>query len=381
MNGNIEDDPWSSGWNDDNDNNNNNTSINDPLTGATATTTPYQSSYLTSSQLFTSTGGGGGSDSGGGYNSGVNTYNSTIPPNLINVPSSYETIYSHFITKYNNNNNNNNSNSTFTLNDFEINIIDKLISLNYLTNYQKQKILDIIYENNLLPINQSFKFYQILGLLALEIDVPGTGDYVTLQFRLNNNLPDLPEKFVNEITQEEEKEEDNGLLGNRNRLIQSHSGSGGNKDDWNIDDSTISGGNIGDPLLVDHSHIHDDSIDENNSINHSQQQSQSQSQQEVVVAPNVDSSYIEKYINDIKDQFKPLFSGIDLIKIKEVPEKEGIIFKHINYMITHDLKIGGTSSGTKKVIRRYSDFVWYVKLLLNKANFYESLYVLLTIFI
>ncbi|CQB89518.1 Uncharacterised protein [Chlamydia trachomatis] len=50
-------------------------------------------------------------------------------------------------------------------------------------------------------------------------------------------------------------------------------------------------------------------------------------------------------------------------------------------MITHDLKIGGTSSGTKKVIRRYSDFVWYVKLFLNKANFYESLYVLLTIFI
>lgn len=400
MNGNIEDDPWSSGWNDDNDNNNNNTSINDPLTGATATTTPYQSSYLTSSQLFTSTGGGGGSDSGGGYNSGVNTYNSTIPPNLINVPSSYETIYSHFITKYNNNNNNNNnSNSTFTLNDFEINIIDKLISLNYLTNYQKQKILDIIYENNLLPINQSFKFYQILGLLALEIDVPGTGDYVTLQFRLNNNLPDLPEKFINEITNEENEQEEqtSGLLGNRNRLIQSHSHSGpNNQDDWNIDDSTTisgggngGGGNFGDPLLVDHSYIHDDLIDESRSVGGTQPQQGGggggsgggSGSGSGTIAPNVDSSYIEKYINDIKDQFKPLFSGIDLIKIKEVPEKEGIIFKHINYMITHDLKIGGTSSGTKKVIRRYSDFVWYVKLFLNKANFYESLYVLLTIFI
>ena len=77
MNSNIEDDPWSSGWND------NNTPVNDPLTATT--TTPYHSSYLTSSQLFTSTttGGGGG---GGGYNS-TNTHN-TIPPNLINVPSS-----------------------------------------------------------------------------------------------------------------------------------------------------------------------------------------------------------------------------------------------------------------------------------------------------
>ncbi|EEQ46887.1 conserved hypothetical protein [Candida albicans WO-1] len=356
MNSNIEDDPWSSGWNDDNDNNNiNNTSINDPLTGATATTTPYQSSYLTSSQLFTSTGGGGGSGSGGGYNSGVNTYNTTIPPNLINVPSSYETIYSHFITKYNNNN----SNSTFTLNDFEINIIDKLISLNYLTNYQKQKILDIIYENNLLPINQSFKFYQILGLLALEIDVPGTGDYVTLQFRLNNNLPDLPEKFINEIINEENEQEEqtSGLLGNRNRSIQSHSHSGpNNQDDWNIDDSTTisggGGGNFGDPLLVDHSYIHDDLIDESRSVGGTQPQQggsgSGSGSGSGTIAPNVDSSYIEKYINDIKDQFKPLFSGIDLIKIKEVPEKEGIIFKHINYMITHDLKIGGTSSGTKK---------------------------------
>ena len=283
------------------------------------------------------------------------------------------------------------------MNDFEINIIDKLISLNYLTNYQKQKILDIIYENNLLPINQSFKFYQILGLLALEIDVPGTGDYVTLQFRLNNNLPDLPEKFINEITNEENEQEEqtSGLLGNRNRLIQSHSHSGpNNQDDWNIDDSTTisgggggGGGNFGDPLLVDHSYIHDDLIDESRSVGGTQPQQGGggsgggSGSGSGTIAPNVDSSYIEKYINDIKDQFKPLFSGIDLIKIKEVPEKEGIIFKHINYMITHDLKIGGTSSGTKKVIRRYSDFVWYVKLLLNKANFYESLYVLLTIFI
>ncbi|KGR05503.1 sorting nexin MVP1, partial [Candida albicans P78048] len=141
------------------------------------------------------------------------------------------------------------------------------------------------------------------------------------------------------------------------------------------------------PLLVDHSYIHDDLIDESRSVGGTQPQQGGggsgggSGSGSGTIAPNVDSSYIEKYINDIKDQFKPLFSGIDLIKIKEVPEKEGIIFKHINYMITHDLKIGGTSSGTKKVIRRYSDFVWYVKLFLNKANFYESLYVLLTIFI
>ena len=70
------------------------------------------------------------------------------------------------------------------------------------------------------------------------------------------------------------------MLGNRNRLIQSHSHSGpNNQDDWNIDDSTTisgggggGGGNFGDPLLVDHSYIHDDLIDESRSVGGTQPQ-------------------------------------------------------------------------------------------------------------
>lgn len=330
MNSNIEDDPWASGWNDSSNTSNDTTS------------TPFQSTYLTSSQLFTSS------------NQNPVSTTSPIPHHLHhqapsiqssmnNVPSSYETVYSHFMNKIN------------SITDFEINIIDKLVNMDYLTNYQKQKILDVIYDNSLLPITQSSKFYQILGLLALEIDVPGTGDFVTLQFRLNN-LPDLPEKFINEITQDVE---DDPLMGNRNR----------NKNDsWGKDnDDDDDGGNIGntslinDPLLVDHSHIQDESSHVGDDSNRVEDQP--------VASSSVDSEYIEKYINDLKDQFKPLFLGVDLIKIKEVPEKEGILFKHINYIITHNLKIGGSSSGTKKVIRRYSDFVWLMEYLLEKYPF------------
>lgn len=316
--------------------------LNSSNTSNDTTSTPFQSTYLTSSQLFTSS------------NQNPVSTTSPIPHHLHhqapsiqssmnNVPSSYETVYSHFMNKIN------------SITDFEINIIDKLVSMDYLTNYQKQKILDVIYDNSLLPITQSSKFYQILGLLALEIDVPGTGDFVTLQFRLNN-LPDLPEKFINEITQDVE---DDPLMGNRNR----------NKNDsWGKDnDDDDDGGNIGntslinDPLLVDHSHIQDESSDVGDDSNRVEDQP--------VASSSVDSEYIEKYINDLKDQFKPLFLGVDLIKIKEVPEKEGILFKHINYIITHNLKIGGSSSGTKKVIRRYSDFVWLMEYLLEKYPF------------
>lgn len=332
MNSNIEDDPWASGWNDSTNNSNDTNS----------TSTPFQSTYLTSSQLFTSSSINRNSD-------GISTplpHHHTQPliNSMNNIPSSYELIYSHFMNKIN------------TINDFEINIIDKLVSMNYLTNYQKQKILDTIYDNELLPITQSSKFYQILGLLALEIDVPGTGDFVTLQFRLNN-LPNLPEKFINEVTQDIE---DDPLMGNRNRTNR---GEGGKEEEEDYDDELgNTSGLIHDPLLVDHSHIHDESNDDHEEESHGQNQQ--------VFASDVDSEYIEKYINDLKDEFKPLFLGVDLIKIKEVPEKEGILFKHINYIITHDLKFSGSSSqGTKKVIRRYSDFVWLMEYLLEKYPF------------
>ncbi|SGZ55365.1 CIC11C00000004481 [Sungouiella intermedia] len=79
-----------------------------------------------------------------------------------------------------------------------------------------------------------------------------------------------------------------------------------------------------------------------------------------------DYPYLSKYVGDIRDQFKPLVGLNNAIKIKEVPEKEGLLFKHINYAISHDLHLGMHGpSGIKKVIRRYSDFVWLLEFLLK----------------
>lgn len=77
-------------------------------------------------------------------------------------------------------------------------------------------------------------------------------------------------------------------------------------------------------------------------------------------------------------KFNPLsnkhsLDGID-IKVKEIPEKEGLVFKHINYLITHTIIFGNstqsndinTQSKETKVIRRYSDFVWLLEVLWKK---------------
>jgi sorting nexin-8 len=71
------------------------------------------------------------------------------------------------------------------------------------------------------------------------------------------------------------------------------------------------------------------------------------------------------------------------IKVREIPEKEGLVFKHINYLISHTLKFGNeynipTNDKSKnktqqdnetKVIRRYSDFAWLVEVLWKKYPF------------
>ncbi|RCK65719.1 Sorting nexin MVP1 [Candida viswanathii] len=334
MNSNIEDDPWASGWND------TTTTSNDPTVNTTTTSTPFQSTYLTSSQLFSST----------NHNHQNTTTTPPLPHHqassiqsslLTNVPNSYETVYSHLMNRIS------------TVTDLELHVIDKLVGMDYLTNYQKQKLLDVIYDNGLLPVTQLGKFYQILGLLALEIDVPGTGDFVTLQFRLGS-LPELPERFVSEVVLEVDEDP---VLGNRNRNK--------GEDAWEDQGGSAAAGVINDPLLVDHSHIQDEEDEEGETT----RGGGGLLDQPVLAGSSVDSQYIEKYINDLKDEFKPLLLGVDLIRIKEVPEKEGILFKHINYIITHDLKIGGSSSGTKKVIRRYSDFVWLMEYLLEKYPF------------
>ncbi|GMG20194.1 unnamed protein product [Ambrosiozyma monospora] len=66
-----------------------------------------------------------------------------------------------------------------------------------------------------------------------------------------------------------------------------------------------------------------------------------------------------------------------LIRVKEIPEKEGLVFKHINYLISHNLKFPSEyysdnnkqTNGETKIIRRYSDFAWLLEVLLKKYPF------------
>lgn len=76
-----------------------------------------------------------------------------------------------------------------------------------------------------------------------------------------------------------------------------------------------------------------------------------------------------------------------IMQVREIPEKEGLVFKHTNYLISHTLKFNnehfdsvnndklskqklknGNESETK-VIRRYSDFAWLVEALWKKYPF------------
>ncbi|ODV58653.1 Mvp1p [Ascoidea rubescens DSM 1968] len=77
---------------------------------------------------------------------------------------------------------------------------------------------------------------------------------------------------------------------------------------------------------------------------------------------------ISTWNNQVRDSFNP--NSADFIKVTEIPEKEGLLFKHINYLIVHNAPLADTDSNNgRKVIRRYSDFVWLLEILLKKYPF------------
>lgn len=308
MSGNIfsSGDPWENGWaSNDSDN----------IRSSTIPVFDSGSTYLTSSQLL----------------SHEHKEDSETPGG---IPVSYQKVYSEL------------SEELSTVTDLERLVFNKLVDAGYLTNYQSSKILDTLYDHAILPPSEKGNFERTLGLIALELDAAGTGEYVTLQMRLNN-LPELSDKVVQLLINKGDKVGSNDITDPLGAQLANTGLNENNENEWHTDASEQKAGGpasiLSDPILTDHT-----SVQKSHLEGGGDQQP-------------VDHSHITKYINDIRDTFRPLVDSKETIKIKEVPEKEGLVFKHINYIISHDLNLGMHGpAGTKKVIRRYSDFVWYV---------------------
>lgn len=227
--------------------------------------------------------------------------------------------------------------------ELETYLFQPLIDSRLLNGHQASRIVDTLYDHNLLPATQEKSFFQVLGLLALELEVPGSGDYVTLQFRLNSGLPPLSPAAVDILLRDTPEEEPLDPLSAQLANTSITEESPAPEQDWGASDGLMADHSA---LLIDPDVTNPESIHVN------------------------DFPYLRKYVEDIRDQFKPLVGQNNAIKIREVPEKEGLLFKHINYAISHELNLGMNGpSGVKKVIRRYSDFVWLLEFLLKKYPF------------
>lgn len=253
------------------------------------------------------------------------------------VPDHYRTIYE----KYRSN--------LASVSELEANLFQPLLDSHLLTQHQLSRIVDTLYDHNLLPASVETNFFQILGLIALEVDVAGSGDFVTLQFKLNSGYPPLLAAAVSAILDGKPNlDEPLAATAELNDPLTSQLASA------SLDDPSAEENDWGasEGLLADHSALlidPDTTIPELLHVN--------------------DYPYLNKYTAEIRDKFKPLVGQNNAIKIKEVPEKEGLLFKHINYAITHEIKLGMSGPGTKKVIRRYSDFAWLLEFLLKKYPF------------
>lgn len=225
--------------------------------------------------------------------------------------------------------------------DVRLKILDKLEEHLFLTSYQSNRIVDTLSEHHALPILNQEGALLLLGLVAMELDLAGTGDYLTVQMK-SNNLPELPADVVAILLDSTSTHgrSETYIDPLTSHLAESHLDSG-NESTWS--DGLDHGRDIKSPDITN-------SLLGNNHVF-----------SEPLTQKNNSSSFTKplEYINHLRDNFKPLVGSTALVNIKEVPEKEGLVFKHINYVITHNLVLGMNGpGGTKKVFRRYSDFVW-----------------------
>ncbi|KAI8138095.1 hypothetical protein BJV82DRAFT_699062 [Fennellomyces sp. T-0311] len=66
-----------------------------------------------------------------------------------------------------------------------------------------------------------------------------------------------------------------------------------------------------------------------------------------------------KFLSNGPTESYQWFLDLDVVKVAIAPEKEGFIFKHVNYVIESQLR-------SSKVLRRYSDFFWLWETLLRR---------------
>ncbi|WEJ92769.1 Sorting nexin mvp1 [Yamadazyma tenuis] len=298
-------DPWANGW------------TNDETPDHGSTTTPFNSVYLTPSQILTN------GDDSEEESDGTNDFKF----DEAKIPASYKQLYTEL------------KDQLVSGNDFERLILDKLVAHHNFSGYQRTRIVNTIFDQNLANFTHPSNFFQSLGMVALELDLAGTGDYVTLQFKIAD-LPDIPKDIMHFLVETDSSEAKTFIDPLTSQLAES-----------GIDDDTAWGpGQLKEPLLAE-------TVSPNQSTN-------------TPIEEPAAFTELKKYINDYRDMFRPLYDGKQIIFIKEVPEKEGLIFKHINYAITHQINLGMNSpAGLKKVLRRYSDFVWLLEFLLKKYPF------------
>lgn len=174
----------------------------------------------------------------------------------------------------------------------------------------------------------------VFALMALEWELTGDGSLHVLSFR-KKSLPEIPAFIVNTFAANN---------------VTSHNSS--------LTENTIAAG-------MPPSFAYDwDSSDPHPTTSVSKADPLSISK-----ADPMDQHALKAYLIELRSGFVPVVGSNDTIRIREVPEKEGLVFKHINYIITHDLRISPNGpAGTKKVVRRYSDFSWYVSFFPSVSN-------------
>lgn len=237
-------------------------------------------------------------------------------------------------------------------------VLGPLAEDGFLSPRQCTQIAQVAHDH-LAPIAAESNFVQALGLVALELQSPGSGDYVTLHYSQSSGLPELPVAAANVLLRESALAHPDPFHA-ESACPDPLSAA--------LDDARSA-----EPL--DSSLPAPDAPQWAEELQWAEEpQGLLADQSALLIDPSAveaaDDAAVAAYLAEIRGRFQPLVGNEPMVKIKEVPEKEGLLFKHVNYAITHELNLGlHGPRGPKKVVRRYSDFVWLLEFLLQKYPF------------
>ncbi|GAV48010.1 hypothetical protein ZYGR_0I03060 [Zygosaccharomyces rouxii] len=196
---------------------------------------------------------------------------------------------------------------------------------------------------------------------------PGAGSNSIMSTTLESGLNNLGIAGGLGTSQDVDEVLEQSVWGDSNTNNHQHAGSGSDALVGSESNGT-NNGNGREVGITDTNLFSPYSLNQDQDQRRSRESQRSQTQGENNSGDDESNEDLNDWLESVRKTYHPL--SPDTVVIEEIPEREGLLFKHTNYLVKHLVDLPNTEpSKDRSVVRRYSDFVWLQEVLLKRYPF------------